>query len=108
MIIGIGEQKGLVGEAEEDEVTAGLEGEASDLLGDVDGRFLGGGGVVRKAATVLDTRVCNFERGSEISPTTNPPRAWHACVRSPRVGARRVERTEGRSVVAKVGTKIAG
>lgn len=110
LIIGIGEERGLVGETGEDEVAAGLEVEESapDLLGDVDGLTLGGGGVVRKAATVLETRVCSLERGSEVSPMTNPPRAWHACVRSPRVGARRVERIEGRSVVANIGTKIAG
>jgi hypothetical protein len=106
--MGMGEDMGLAGEAVEDEVAVGLEGSALDLLGEAGGGFLRGGGTVRKAATVLETRVCSLDGGSEISPTTNPPRAWHACVRSPRVGARREERTDGRSVVANVGTKMAG
>lgn len=110
LIIRIGEDVGLVGEAEEDGETVDLEGKrlVVSVLDEAGDGFLGGGGVVRKAATVWETRVCSLERGSEIRPITNPPRAWHACVRSARVGARRDERIEGRSVAAKVGTKMAG
>jgi hypothetical protein len=99
----------LVGVEEEDEVMLCLEGEdvVLGLLGEIGG-LLGGGGVVRKVATVWETRVCSLERGSEVSPMTNPPSAWHACVRSPRVGASSEESTEGRRVVANVGTKMAG
>jgi hypothetical protein len=109
LIIGMGEDVDLVGVAEEDEVTLGLEGEdkALGLLGEIGG-LLGGGGVVRKAATVWETWVCSLDRGRDVSPITNPPSAWHACVRSPRVGASSEESTEGRIVVANVGTKMAG
>jgi len=67
--------EGLVYEGEEDEVAVGLEREGeSFLLGEAIDR-LGRGGVMRKAATMRETRVCSLERGSEVSPMTNPPRA---------------------------------
>jgi hypothetical protein len=103
----MGDDVVLVGEGEVDEEAVDL-GEEMSALDEAGGGFFGGGGVVRKAATVRETRECSLERGSEISPRTNPPRAWHACVRSPRVGERREERTEGKSVLANVGTKIEG
>ena len=43
----------------------------------------------------------------EMVPRTNPPRAWHACIRKARVGARRLERIDGR-ISVKDGTNVAG
>ena len=84
-----------------------FEGEV-DLVGLGNVGF-GGGTRMKYSDTISEMRVCISGLGGTSSvPRTNPPRAWQASVRRVSVGARRFERTEGRTALMNAGTKMEG
>jgi hypothetical protein len=73
----------------------------------VDALREGVGGVMRNLETEEAMCAWRGEGGREVQPRTKPPRAWHAWVRRARVGARRLDRMEGRRSV-KAGINVEG
>lgn len=61
----------------------------------------------RKEAISDAMRVWMCDVGIEKDPMARPPRAWQACRRRTKVGAVRLDKTDGR-MSAKAGTKVLG